>query len=46
MASFVKGDIVVPFPFSDLTDVKRRPALVVTELSGNDLTYTRLPAKM
>lgn len=33
MANFVKGDVVVvPFPFSDLTDVKRRPALVVAEL--------------
>jgi mRNA interferase MazF len=31
MAEPVKGDIVViPFPFSDLTQVKRRPAFVVT----------------
>ncbi len=29
MAGFVKGDVViVPFPFSDLTDTKRRPALI------------------
>ncbi len=28
MAGFVKGDVViVPFPFSDLTETKRRPAL-------------------
>ncbi len=27
MAEFVKGDVVVvPFPFSDLTQAKRRPA--------------------
>ena len=37
MARFVKGDIVVvPFPFSDLSRAKRRPALVVAELEGDD----------
>jgi len=37
MAKFVKGDIVVvPFPFSDLTQTKRRPAVVISELQGND----------
>ncbi|MDL5503395.1 MAG: hypothetical protein QSU88_09280 [Candidatus Methanoperedens sp.] len=30
MARFVKGDVVVvPFPFSDLSQSKRRPALVI-----------------
>jgi hypothetical protein len=29
MGRFVKGDVVViPFPFSDLTGNKRRPALI------------------
>lgn len=38
MGRFIKGDVVVvPFPFSDLTDTKKRPALVVAELSGNDI---------
>ena len=37
MARFVKGDVVVvPFPFSDLTQAKRRPALVVAALEGDD----------
>ena len=37
MARFVKGDVVVvPFPFSDLSRAKRRPALVVAELEGDD----------
>jgi hypothetical protein len=31
MAKFMKGDVVVvPFPFSDLTQAKRRPALVIS----------------
>ncbi len=38
MEEFVKGDVVVvPFPFSDLTDSKRRPALVVATLKGEDV---------
>lgn len=38
MATFMKGDVVVvPFPFSDLTDAKRRPALVIAKLTRNDL---------
>jgi len=37
MARFVKGDVVVvPFPFSDLTQARRRPALILTELPGDD----------
>lgn len=37
MAEFVKGDVVVvPFPFSNLEQSKRRPALVLTELEGED----------
>lgn len=37
MAKFVKRDVViVPFPFSDLSQAKRRPALVLAELQGDD----------
>ncbi len=38
MGRFIKGDVVVlPFPFSDLTANKKRPALVVANLIGDDL---------
>ncbi|MFB6272530.1 MAG: type II toxin-antitoxin system PemK/MazF family toxin [Salinibacter sp.] len=37
MAGTVKGDVVVvPFPFSSLEQSKRRPALVLAELEGED----------
>ena len=35
MERFVKGSVVVvPFPFSDLTQAKSRPALIIAELEG------------
>jgi mRNA interferase MazF len=38
LGKFVKGEVVVvPFPFSDLTENKKRPALVVAELQGDDV---------
>ena len=40
MGRFVKGAVVVvSFPFSDLERSKRRPALVITDLKGNDLIF-------
>lgn len=46
MAKFVKGDVVVvPFPFSDLTQSKRRPALVVTSLEGDDVVLCQITSK-
>lgn len=46
MARFVKGDIiVVPFPFSDLTQTKRRPALVISALEGNDLSLCQITSQ-
>jgi mRNA interferase MazF len=38
MGGFVSGEVVVvPFPFSDLSDKKRRPAYVVATLQGDDV---------
>ncbi len=46
MARFVKGDVVViPFPFSDLSQSKRRPALVIASLEGNDAILCQLTSK-
>ena len=46
MERFVKGDVVVvPFPFSDLSSAKRRPALVVAELRGDDLILCQITSQ-
>lgn len=46
MATFVKGDVViVPFPFSDLSQAKRRPALVVANLSGDDIILCQITSQ-
>ncbi len=36
---------MVPFPFSDLTKAKRRPALVVAELEGDDLILCQITSQ-
>ena len=46
MGRFVKGDVVVvPFPFSDLAQAKRRPALVVAELEGDDRILCQITSR-
>jgi len=46
MGTFVKGDvIVVPFPFSDLSAAKRRPAFVVAALMGDDAILCQITSK-
>jgi mRNA interferase MazF len=43
---FVKGEVVVlPFPFSDLSSSKRRPALVIAPLPGNDVILCMITSK-
>lgn len=42
----MKGDVVVvPFPFSDLTQAKRRPALIVAVLEGDDLLLCQVTSQ-
>ena len=46
MERFVKGDVVVvPFPFSDLSNANRRPALVVAGLDGDDLILCQITSQ-
>ena len=46
MGKFIKGDVVVvPFPFSDLSASKRRPALVLVDLEGDDLILGQITSK-
>lgn len=47
MARFIKGDVVVvPFPFSDLTQSKKRPALVISVLEGDDLILCQITSQL
>ncbi|MBE7534845.1 MAG: type II toxin-antitoxin system PemK/MazF family toxin [Anaerolineales bacterium] len=46
MGAFVKGDVVVtPFPYSDLTASKKRPALVVASLAGDDVILCQITSQ-
>ena len=46
MGRFVRGDVVVvPFPFSNLSMAKRRPALVVADLTGDDIILCQITSQ-
>jgi mRNA interferase MazF len=46
MEGFVKGDIVVlPFPFSDLSESKKRPALVIAHGEYGDMILCQITSK-
>ena len=46
MGKFVKGDVVVlPFPFSDLSSSKRRPAFVVAIASSEDIVLAQITSR-
>ncbi|MCD4759697.1 type II toxin-antitoxin system PemK/MazF family toxin [archaeon] len=47
MEGFVKGDVVVlPFPFSDLSKSKKRPALVVADIDGDDIILCQITSEV
>jgi len=47
MGKFIKGDVVVaPFPYSDLTTSKKRPALVIAPLEGDDVILCQITSQM
>ena len=46
MERLVKGDIVVlPFPFTDLTASKKRPALILSDIKGPDYIMLQITSK-
>ena len=46
MERFVKGDIVVvSFPFYDLSNSKKRPALVLADLIGDDVIICQITSE-
>ena len=47
MGRFIKGDIVViNFPFSDLSGTRRRPALVIATLEGDDIVLCQITSQL
>lgn len=46
MAKLIKGDVVVlPFPFTDLTASKKRPAVILADIKGSDYIMLQVTSK-
>ena len=46
MEKLVKGDVVVvPFPFSDFSALKKRPAIIVAILQGDDVICCQITSE-
>lgn len=47
MERFVKGEaVVLEFPYSDLSSVKRRPSLILAELKGENLILCQITGQI
>ncbi|MCQ2285421.1 MAG: type II toxin-antitoxin system PemK/MazF family toxin [Bacteroidales bacterium] len=47
MEKYLRGDVVIiPFPYSDKVTTKRRPALVMAHLRGNDLILCQITSQL
>ena len=43
MEKFVKGEVIVlPFPYTDLSTIKKRPALVIATLRGEKIILAQI----
>ena len=43
MERFVKGDVVVlPFPYTDFSNVQKRPAVVIATLKGDNIILAQI----
>lgn len=38
--------VIIPFPFSDLSGIKRRPALVIADWGGDDVMLCQITSKL
>ena len=46
MEKFIKGDVVIlSFPFSDLSSSKKRPALILADITVDDYIMIQITSK-
>jgi len=46
MEKLVKGTVIVlPFPFSDLSSTKKRPALIIATMTGDDVICCQITSQ-
>ena len=45
MAGFEGDIVIIPFPFSDLSGSKRRPAMVLADLAGDDIILCQITSQ-